>query len=75
MKRIFLLHPTYWLRFCFWWASSYVSESFWPKLTYVDSIYAELSGADFSIAQLQLPEFVFEYDAYYYGAPLQDSKP
>lgn len=71
MKRIYLVHPTYWLRFCFWWATSFVSESFWPKLVYVESLYGEMDGIDFAVEQLKLPDFVFEYDAYYHGAPLK----
>ncbi len=69
MQQLYLVHPTYWLRFCFWWASSFVSDSFWPKLVYVDSIHAALAAAGhpFTLEQLQLPPYVMEYDAYWNG--------
>ena len=67
LKCVYVVHATYWLRFQFWCITPFVATSFWSKMQYVESLRLELPPDSAVTQQLRLPDFIWEYERYWYG--------
>eukprot|EP01027_Heterolobosea_sp_BB2_P016239 GEZU01023132.1.p1 GENE.GEZU01023132.1~~GEZU01023132.1.p1 ORF type:complete len:597 (-),score=205.12 GEZU01023132.1:12-1802(-) len=60
MKRLFIIHPTFWLKVIFRLFKPFVSGKFWKKVVYFDNVAKLFDYIDQS--QISLPPDVLQYD-------------
>jgi Rho GTPase-activating protein 1 len=66
MKRIFIVHPTSWVKVAIWFAKPFVKKKFWRKLTYIQQLrdIYETFDAD----TLRIPKSILQYDREHFRA-------
>ncbi len=63
----FLLSRDAGATFCFFVCAQFVASSFWTKMQYIDSLRTELVMDEFTMQQMRIPDFVIEYEKYWFG--------
>jgi len=66
MKRIFLVHPTFWTKMVLWFAKPFVSAKVWKKLFYIPKLRDIYEF--FESNTLRIPEEIIKYDQDMFGA-------
>lgn len=60
MKRLFIVHPTFWVKMLFWFANPFVKKKFYKKLRYVPRLYDLYEF--FEPKSLVIPDKVHKFD-------------
>eukprot|EP00455_Lapot_gusevi_P053831 TRINITY_DN8491_c0_g1_i2.p1 TRINITY_DN8491_c0_g1~~TRINITY_DN8491_c0_g1_i2.p1 ORF type:complete len:156 (+),score=42.52 TRINITY_DN8491_c0_g1_i2:63-530(+) len=68
IKKLYIVHPTWWLKFVLWCSTPFVSKKVWAKVQYIDNVYTQLLPL-LTREQLNLPAFVYQYDEELNGPP------
>jgi len=66
MKRIFIVHPSFWTRAVLWFAKPFVSAKVWKKLFYIHKLRDIYEF--FDSKTLRIPEEIIKYDQDAFGA-------
>lgn len=66
MKRIFLVHPTFWTKAVLWFAKPFVSAKVWKKFYYIQRLRDIYEY--FDSKTLSIPEEIIKFDQDLYGA-------
>jgi len=66
MKRIFIVHPTFWTKAVLWFAKPLVSAKVWKKLYYIQRLRDIYEYFDYKT--LRVPEEIIKHDQDLFGA-------
>ena len=60
LKRMYVVHPSFWVKTVFWFLTPFVSKKFWAKMIYIDRI--DELYVHFDPTKLALPESTYARD-------------
>jgi hypothetical protein len=60
LKRLFIVHPNVWVKLVVWFATPFVSQKFWKKMTYIPKLMDLYQH--FDPQALKIPSKILEYD-------------
>jgi len=66
MKRLFIVHPNFWVKLVLWFAQPFVKKKFWRKVQYVQRLFDLYEF--FDPKTLLIPEPIRRYDLDLFGA-------
>lgn len=66
LKRLFIVHPSTWVRLVAWFATPFVKKQFWKKVTYVSRLLDLYEY--FDPRTLVIPESILKHDQELHGA-------
>jgi len=66
MKRLFIVHPNFWVKLVLWFIQPFVKKKFWKKVQYVQRLFDLYEF--FDPKTLLIPEVIRKYDLDLYGA-------
>jgi len=66
MKRLFIVHPNFWVKLVLWFTQPFVKKKFWRKVQYVQRLFDLYEF--FDPKTLLIPEAIRKYDLDLYGA-------
>lgn len=67
LKRLFVVHPTWWMRMALWFSKPFVSNKFWEKVLYVDQLSVLFQNMNPSA--INIPDSIYKYDYIRNGRP------
>jgi len=71
MKRLFIVHPNFWVKLLLYFVQPFVSKKFWRKMQYVQRLFDLYEW--FDPKTLLVPEHIRKYDLELYGAEYASS--
>jgi len=66
MKRLFIVHPNFWVKLVLWFAQPFVKKKFWRKVTYIQRLFDLYEF--FDPKTLLIPEPIRKFDLDLFGA-------
>ena len=60
LKRLYVLHPSFWVKSVFWFMTPFLSKKFWSKMIYIDRVGELYNHFDHQL--LKLPESTYLVD-------------
>jgi len=71
MKRLFIVHPNFWVKLVLWFTQPFVKKKFWRKVTYIQRLFDLYEF--FDPKTLLIPEPIRKFDLDLFGAEYASS--